>query len=444
MTSPPTLPVEVDEASPAFPLLADLIAGDDLVVITGAGISYGLKRKGGAGGVPGWEELLRRIHKQMAGLLPADLNDEITFVLEESPVPTQCLLESASRLREADPEAYKEELLAQVTPEPGQFSPAHSAIEKLNPRGIITFNYDDCHEAAHEAEYAKSMPTLTPYTEDSMVNQLAARLRDKFFLKAHGCIHDDSGPLVLDWASYRAILSKHPVYRAFFQNILTNFNCLFVGFGLSDPDFDMFVDVLASTYGSPVSQHVAVRHVKDYSREEFVLKGRYGITCLHVSDYPRIPELIDLASKTAGPSLKRHLELALSSDMEERQKAHLHFQNLGMLGKRCASEALKSMLASETDEFRLSEIIFSLGVIDSKGNKDSIMGAVANPAHGTSAPAGRALTVLRPALDMTDLSIIEEWKAYYEVHTFKDDPNNRLKQYCEYYLIYVPAKFSSS
>jgi len=444
MTSPPTPPVEVDEASAAFSLLADLIAGDDLVVITGAGISFGLKRKGGADGVPGWEELLRRIHKHMAELLPADLNREITFVLEESPVPTQCLLEAASRLREVDPKEYEQQLLAQVTPDPGQFSPTHLAIEKLNPRGIITFNYDDCHEAAYEAEHTKSMPTLTPYTEDAMVEQLIARLRNRFFLKAHGCIHDDSGPLVLDWASYRAILSKHPVYRAFFQNILTNFNCLFVGFGLSDPDFDMFVDVLASTYGSPVSQHVAFRHVKDYSREEFVLRGRYGITCLHVSDYLKIPDLIELASKTAGPSLQRDLELALSSDIEERQKAHRHFQDLGMLGRRCASAALKSMLASETNEFRLSEIVFSLGVIDAKGNKDSIMSAVANPTHHTSAPAGRALTVLRPALDVADLPIIGKWKDYYEAHTFKDDPNNRLKQYCEYYLIYVPAKFSSS
>jgi len=437
-------PVEVDEASPAFPLLADLIAQDNLVAVTGAGISYGLHRKGGSDGVPGWEDLLRRIHKHMTASLDKCLNDEISFVLGDSPIPTQCLLECASRLREVDPKAYEDELLAQVTPEPGQFSETHSALEKLNPRGIITFNYDDCHEAAHRAEYGKSPLVLTPYTENSIVKQLAARLNDRFLLKAHGCIHDTSGPLVLDWTSYRAILSKHPVYRAFFQNILTNFNCLFVGFGLSDPDFDMFVDVLASTYGSPVSQHVAIRHVKDYSREEFVLKGRYGITCMHVSDYPRIPELITLASKTAGPSLQRQLKLALSSDIEDRQKAHQQLQRLGLLGKRCASEALKTMLTSEKDEFKISEILFSLGVIDPKANKNSLMSAVANPKHATSAPAGRALTVLRSALDIKDLPMIEKWQTYYETQPHGDDPLNRLKQYCDYYLIYIPAKFSSS
>jgi hypothetical protein len=434
---------EVNEGSPAFHLLADLIAGDDLVAITGAGISYGLKRKGGADGVPGWEELLRRIHERLKPSIDARENAEISDVLAASPVPTQCLLEAASRLRESDSMMYEAELLSQVTPEPGQFSETHSALELLNPRGIITFNYDDCHESAHEDQHGKEIQALTPYTENSLVEHLSSRLSNRFLLKAHGSIHDSTGPLVLDWSSYRSLLSKQPVYRAFFQNVLTNFNCLFVGFSLSDPDFDTFVDSIASVYGSPVSEHVAIRHLDHSSPEEFVWRRRYGITCLHVSSYDRIPELIAKASKTAGPKLRSCLDLALSTDISERQIAHRRLERLGILGKRCASEAFKYMLLEESDEFLISEIVYSLGVIDAYSNKETIMEQIANPTHSTAAPAGRALTVLRPALSPSDLPRIAEWQAYYETHRFADDPQNRLMQYCDYYLVYVPSKFAS-
>lgn len=217
MTSPITPSTTVDEDSPAFGLLADLIARDELVVITGAGVSFGLKRKGATDGIPGWGELLNRLHCALKSHLPPELDQQLSLVLSSTPVPTQCLLEAASALRDAAPDEYERELLAQVTPEPGQYSQTHRAIEELMPRGVITFNYDDCHEAAHEQCYGKQLEALTPYAEDEMVHLLKGRLREYFLLKAHGSVHNTQGPLVLDWTSYRTLLAKQPAYRAFFQ-----------------------------------------------------------------------------------------------------------------------------------------------------------------------------------------------------------------------------------
>ena len=99
---------------------------------------------------------------------------------------------------------------------------------------------------------------------------------------------------------------------------------------------------------------------------------------------------------------------------------------------------------SETDEFRISEIIFSLGVIHPAQNKEAIMSVLADPKYKTSKPAGRALTQLRSALTLEDVDRIREWKEFYRFHKYPDDPTNRLEQYCDYYLVYVRSKFASS
>lgn len=434
---------DLDEQSPAFSLLSDLIADGNIVAVTGAGISRGLKREKGSGGIPGWKELLQRIHTVVRKSISTNENMVIDNIFSLKDIPTQCLVEIATKLRHADESAYETELFRQVTPSKGQYEKSHTAITNLDPRGIVTFNYDDCHENAYKAILGNIPDVLTPYTENKLVLHLSNKLNKPFILKAHGNIHDTGGNLVLDWNTYRTLLAKEPTYRAFFQHILTNFNCLFVGFGLSDPDFDMFLDTIASTYGSPISTHVAIRHINDISAEEFVWKERYGIHCLHVSDHKIIPYLITKSSQTAGPKLKKWIDKALSKDMKDRQKAHKYFRKLSTLGKRCASESFKTLMKLEKNEFRISEIVFSLGVIDPVGNKEEIMSVLMNNTHTTSMPAGRALTQLRSVLTIDDIEKVREWKDYYSKNKYPDDKKDRLEQYCDYYLVYLPSKFAS-
>ncbi len=431
---------KVDTDSPAFELLSDLIAEDYLVVISGAGVSRGLERKDGKGKIPGWKELLAEIFGGLRAKLVREEAEEIEAVLSEADPSAQSLIEIASILREADEGEYVRELLAQVTPKSGACSPTHLAIEELCPRGIVTFNYDDCHENAFERKNREAPRVLTPYSEEAMVESHQDRMRSRFVLKAHGCVRDTRPRLVLDWQSYRSLLAKQPAYRAFLQNVLTSFDCLFVGFGLSDPDFDTFVDVIAATYGSPVRQHIAIRRANNDASLEFVWRRRYGIQCLHVSDYSRIPSIIAEAARRAGPHLSSRLDDAVSDDFATRQSAHNYFRALGPLGKRSASEALKSRITTERDEFRLSEIVYSLGVIDPRSNRQELIEAVANPSHRTAQPASRALTVLRPVLDHDDLEMIRDWVLFYKSNRYPDDSQGRLEKYCDYLLVYVLAK----
>src|SRR5262249_41075233 len=142
------------------------------------------------------------------------------------------LIMAASILRSANPREFDRAFRQAITEKPGSYGETHAALLATQPRGIVTFNYDQAHEAA-----AKKDPTLShfrrilPTDEGEIVRVLSQRFAEPFLLKAHGSLgvrHE----LVLTQESYREILAKSPAYRAFFQSLLTNFHFLVVGFGL--------------------------------------------------------------------------------------------------------------------------------------------------------------------------------------------------------------------
>jgi hypothetical protein len=58
-------------------------------------------------------------------------------------------------------------------------------------------------------------------------------------------------------------------------------------------------------------------------------------------------------------------------------------------------------------------------------------------------PAGRALTVLRPVLEMRDLPLLKMWMEKYSLSPLPGTHADRIPKYLDYLLTYVPAKYSS-
>jgi len=436
-----------DLLSPQFAKLCDLVASDRLLVVTGAGISVGVRQKHAQTPLPGWGKLVASIYMELEAKLSADERREITPLIAKlnrgESISASALIEIATRLNEVDAVAFDRELRFQVTPEPGSYSKTHEAICALGARGIITFNYDTCHENAFTSA-GMTVPVLVPSDERDFVRRLHDNITTSFLLKAHGCINRTDFHLVLDRTAYRNLLARSPAYRAFVQNLLTNFDCLFVGFGLSDPDFDLFIDVIASSYGSPIRTHVAIRHINQRNEDdEFVLKHKHGIGTLYISDYAKIPEILIASTQRAGPKLQAAILATLDSKMTTRDGAHRVFERLGAMGKRCASAALTDLLNKETNEFRIGEIAYALGQIDAKANKSTLFQLVESDTYNTAVPAARALTVLRGVLEPSDISTINSWIVRYQNKRYPDDPHNRLLKYAEYYSVYVPAKYAS-
>jgi len=386
-------------SSEEFGVLCDLVASDHLVCLTGAGISRGLRRKHAPNKtLPGWVSLLRELllafeprlapmdaasarrlldaedERLAAGLLRdavrgsmsgAAQGDALGWMGELGPhIGSDELILAASIIREPDPTEFDKRFLEAISEAPGECSPTHEAILDLVPRGILTFNYDGGHEEACRRR-GHAYIALNPTDGDSeqqFRDLLERRLKDFFLLKAHGSV-DSASPLVLTTAEYRNLLGKNPSFRAFVQNLFTNFSFLMVGYGLDDPDFDLFLRTMAEQFAGPLQHHVVLRPLAQRHRREEVERRLYGIHTLHINDFPEVPGVLRQAATTAGPALRRSLDDCLSVDHHTRRRAHAMLENLGPAGRAVAGQALVKRL-SDHDSFIVSEAAYSLGLLD--------------------------------------------------------------------------------
>ncbi len=450
----PDTPQELWRSQAAFDILCDIIASDSLVCITGAGVSFGLRRRDGSGSLPGWKALLADLFAKFASRITGQERQDCQAILAEPSPPGTRLIELASIIRKNNEPEFDVAFKDLVTPETGKCTDKHSALLEIQPRGIVTFNYDNGHENA-AAALGQKLDVLLPTDEGKIAHTLNRRISEIFLLKAHGSIDDPQMPLVLTYESYRDLLVKSPAYRAFVQNILTNFHLLIVGFGLSDPDFDVFIHNLVGQYGSILRQHVVLRGVGEQSNQEIELRRRYGIHTLYLESYDDIPRILRDAASSASRSLRELLRLSVYSESgHERGEAHQKLRHLGPAGRKSAVEELKkakdklTATPSLTEPERLkrahylSEIAYTLGTIDAKQIKPILM-AIVDEDDGSIAPAARALTVLRGVLELVDLPTLHKWLARFKTKYLDNTDGHRLVVYTEYLIVYVSAKYNS-
>jgi len=387
----------------------------------------------------GWADLLRRLYRDCREDLSEDDRRDCRAILSEGSPPGSRLIEAASILRRAAGRNFDQQVRRANTPAAGTFTETHESVLSLRPRGIVTFNYDDAHESAAR-KGGNSLRVLLPTLEAGLRTALREKLQHPFLLKAHGSIRSKE-PLVLTYESYRNLLVRQPAYRAFLQTILVDFHLLIVGFGLADPDFDLFLSTTASVFGSPLQEHIVINKIGGSSSREVELRRRYGIRTLYVNTYADIPHVLNAGATTPGPRLREVLRRATTGSFTVRGAAHQELRALGPAGKACAEADLRKRLTSERNAHVLSEVVYSLGIIDPEANKQQLIAIVESSPH--SAPVGRALTVLRSVLVRADLPRVRRWRRKFEHQPLREDPGNRLAVYCHYLEVYIPSKATS-
>jgi hypothetical protein len=189
---------------------------------------------------------------------------------------------------------------------------------------------------------------------------------------------------------------------------------------------------------------VAVFHESEKSSNDISLRRRYGIHLLYVKDFGDIPLLLTDAQSTPGPQLASQLKMVLSRDRKDRNRAHEYLIRLGPAGKRCASDYLKAKIPvfERTRRFfELSEVAYSLGMVDPSANKEILMELVDRAVHAD--PVGRALTVLRPVLNPSDIPKLKRWLRRIIVTPLSGSYVDRIPRFLEYLITYVRAKYRS-
>ncbi|MBI5066943.1 MAG: SIR2 family protein [Deltaproteobacteria bacterium] len=118
-------------------------------------------------------------------------------------------------------------------------SPVHEILLELDPKIVITTNYDDIYEQYCKSGKAEEGYNVCRYYESHAINDIRSDVR--LILKAHGCISDPSKVVLSRSQYFDAKRLHHGFYDVLDALFLTN-TLLFVGCGLSDPDIQLVLE----------------------------------------------------------------------------------------------------------------------------------------------------------------------------------------------------------
>lgn len=158
-------------------------------------------------------------------------------------------------------------------------SPVHASVLTLDPKIVVTTNYDDIYDTYCRTGQARDGYNVCKYYEDHLVNDLRSPVR--LIVKAHGCVSDPSR-IVLTRSQYFRERQKHAAFYEVLDALFLTNTVLFVGYGLSDPDIQL---VLENATISARSSHPHYALVEDTMQVdiEAAAKASYNI---HFIKYP--------------------------------------------------------------------------------------------------------------------------------------------------------------
>lgn len=399
------------------------------MAFTGAGFSAGIV--GSAGDLPGWSKLFRLIADDMA---PPPREPELDALVQAASTGPE-LIELASWLAKTDDARFAELVRKHLRPLPMAGQPSHvrsewerkhEAMLGMEPVGIVTMNIDELHEAALEPRGWRVICPLDAGSETALKEVILGIGTDHFVLQAHGALTEVPGRphygLVFTWESYRDLIERQPAYTGFMIHLFTSCNFVFVGYGLSDLDFDQFLWTDAARFGAGVREHVVVQRwpkphdANDDERRHLlatraILERRYGIRTLWVDEWSDVAEVLTIATITAGPSLQRMLVDAVDRNPAVRHDAHVAIGRLADTGKAVVTRVLLDAIRRETDPWRKDELIYSLGRVEPhrEATRREIAAALINVAltEPRISSVAHALSTLGYYVEAGDLSALE-------------------------------------
>lgn len=207
------------------------LAAQRCIVFLGAGASAGCESPSGTR-PPNWEQLLSRLVEKMRH--PAEQDTARQLISEKK------FLEAAEIIR-ADVTApeFTQFVREQLVIPKFQPSEVHRAVLQIDPKVVVTTNYDDIYEGLCRQGDAADGYNVSRYYESHLVSDLRSPVR--LIVKAHGCVSDAS-KIVLTRSSY---FEQRRDYAQFFRVLDALFissSILFIGYSLSDPDIQLVLE----------------------------------------------------------------------------------------------------------------------------------------------------------------------------------------------------------
>lgn len=208
------------------------LASRRCIIFIGSGASAGCLSLDGTKSPPTWSAFLQSLINLMA--------DRRDLPIIEDYVNKEKYLEAAEIIKKnispADFSAFIRTEL--VTP---KYKPSkiHETILDIDPKIVITTNYDDIYDSYCRIGSAQEGYNISKYYESHIISDLRSPVR--LIIKAHGCISDAS-QIILTKSEYfhaRQIFSSF--YKVLDSLFLTH-TILFLGYSLTDPDIQLTLE----------------------------------------------------------------------------------------------------------------------------------------------------------------------------------------------------------
>ncbi|AXN52193.1 hypothetical protein MMRN_51880 [Mycobacterium marinum] len=218
------------------------IAERRCVVVLGAGASASSANASGSR-PDNWESFLKK------GLQRVDSEDDRKAAEEQ--LAKGAFLDAAQILVDSLDSADFGMFLRRELEDPGyQPSELHKLVLRIDPKIVITTNYDRIYESLVSVGPAAAGYNVCRYYEDHLVNDLRSNRR--LIIKAHGCVSNPQ-KIVLTRMQYFAARRDYPQFFAALDAIFLTNTLLFVGSGFNgDPDIEL---LLQNVNISAPSQH---------------------------------------------------------------------------------------------------------------------------------------------------------------------------------------------
>lgn len=214
--------------------------------------------------LPSWPQLINRMCREIVSQSPAGEHDSLrTFFVEEGP------LDCAQLFRQTVGDAnYREFLLAQFDASRYPFvrtTPSHTALVRLNLPLLFTTNYDELIEAA----YRQADLQLRVSISEEQFKARRAETPAHHLVKLHGSI-DQPETIVLTRSDYARARAERKEMLSFLRNEMIETAFLFVGFSLSDPNFNLLHDDIRLVYGMNVPASYTVQGRLDPVKQRYL------------------------------------------------------------------------------------------------------------------------------------------------------------------------------
>jgi hypothetical protein len=122
-----------------------------------------------------------------------------------------------------------------------RFKPSaiHEAVFKIDPKVVITTNYDDIYDNYCKLGKSTNGYNICKQSDSHLVSDLRSPYRS--IVKAHGCISNPADAILTRSQYFKARLSYSNFYKILDSLFLTN-TILFIGYSINDPDIQLVLE----------------------------------------------------------------------------------------------------------------------------------------------------------------------------------------------------------